>query len=412
MINMKNSNILKMRHTRLLSVLFFIMAFNNGLAIYHGDTTLAWWIFRSVVIGVGYLCTLLCALGTIFSPRKNNMGYTTEDFIAIIIPVIYFLVILISDSDGNFSFFFLLLVRMSGLALFLIADKECKIQTFQLYKKCIVIMAAIGICIYLVHIVSIPLPHRVVPYYSVVGAGNYYDYFVSYVYVSRSGFTRLCGLFNEPGYFGTILAFILCTDGINLKKAENIIMVIAGCFTFSFAFFALLIVYLILSSYKKPKLMVFLIVLLLVMVYIVPNVQFSNHNVARLVSRFYSLDTSLQSRTRPTFDALFSRWEDSNNLLFGYGHGYCKAIDPDGSSSYKSYFVDYGIVGFVMLFLPLFIYSFGKSKRNLKAVFYTIIFFVSIYQRPNVFTILYFVVLYGGIESICAEQTWRKHYET
>lgn len=127
MINMKNSNILKMRHTRLLSVLFFIMAFNNGLAIYHGDTTLAWWIFRSVVIGVGYLCTLLCALGTIFSPRKNNMGYTTEDFIAIIIPVIYFLVILISDSDGNFSFFFLLLVRMSGLALFLIADKECKI---------------------------------------------------------------------------------------------------------------------------------------------------------------------------------------------------------------------------------------------------------------------------------------------
>ena len=388
----------------ILSLLFFIMAFNNGLAIYHGDTTLAWWQFRLIVIGAGYACTVICALLTVIKLKSEKSGIALRDLLAFFIPTVYYFILFISYRDGDASFFLLLFLRTLGLGLFIIADKDCKLRTFQLYRKCIVVMALLGIVVYAAQLIPLPLPHRVVPYYSLVGAGDYYDYYLGYVYKSLTGFTRLCGLFNEPGYFGTILAFVLCADGMNLRKKENIVLLIAGCLTFSFAFFALLLIHLILASYKKPKLMAFLIILVLLMVYVVPNIQLSNNDVAKLISRFYSLETSLESRTRSSFDTLFERWKTSDKVLFGYGHGYGKSIDPDGSSSYKSYFVDYGVAGFILMFAPLLIYAFRKAKGNSKCVFFVVLFIASIYQRPNIYSILYFVILFGGLEYIATVQ--------
>lgn len=395
----------------ILNAMFFIMTFNNGLAIYHGDTTLAWWYFRSLIIGVGYACTVICAVLVFIQPKRQTTGFTRNDLMAFFIPFIYFVVVLLSDGDGTLSFFLLLLLRSLGLGLFIVVSRECKLKVFEMYRRALILMALAGIIIYAAHTVGIPLPHRVVPYYSVVGAGNYHDYYVGYIYSTRTGITRLCGLFNEPGYLGTIIAFVLCADGMNLKKVENIILFVAGCLTFSFAFFAMVIIYLIMASYKKPKIMAVLIVLLLLMIFVVPNIQFvnSNESISKLISRFYTLETSLASRTRSTFDALFERWKASDKILFGYGHGYGKALDPDGSSSYKSYFVDYGVIGFFLLFVPLLVYAFRKARGDIRKMFYVVVFVASIYQRPNIYTILYFTILFGGLEYISSKSSKKQH---
>ena len=50
----------------------------------------------------------------------------------------------------------------------------------------------------------------------------------------------------NQGIFGTIIALILCSDKMNLKKKENIILLVAGIMTFSVAFCDYISIYCIL----------------------------------------------------------------------------------------------------------------------------------------------------------------------
>ena len=213
---------------------------------------------------------------------------------------------------------------------------------------------------------------------------------------------RLCGLFNEPGYLGTVLALVLCADKLNLKRKSNWILLIAGFMTFSLAFLLLLAIFLVFLIRKRPVLMIMLILFLILYVFILPYVQFSNPTIQAFINRIMIVDGTLAGDNRSNIyvDSTLSNLLNSTDAFWGYGTGYSSTADFGSVSTYKTYVIDYGVIGFILVYGSLLLASLFKTKRTWYIVAYISCFFISIYQRPYVFSIVYFVILFGGIEYI------------
>ena len=96
-------------------------------------------------------------------------------------------------------------------------------------------MSILGIIASFSFIFKLGLPYEIVPYY--FGDEYYINYYFAYLYWggSEGVVFRLCGLFNEPGYFGTVSAILLINEKLHLKRISNLLLFIAGFFTFSAA---------------------------------------------------------------------------------------------------------------------------------------------------------------------------------
>lgn len=86
-----------------------------------------------------------------------------------------------------------------------------------------------------------------------------------------------------------------------------------------------------------------------------------------------------------------------DSYLWGMGRGYCEAMGVLSVSSYKTYLVEYGILGFCLLYIYYIIVACRCAKGNRDALLLVLIFFINIYQRPNVFNMIYYMMLFGGI---------------
>jgi len=259
-------------------------------------------------------------------------------------------------------------------------------------------MSFIGIFCYLSYILKLGVPYEVVNYYSSRFTAYYYDYKLAYLYHGVSGEVRLCGLFNEPGYFGTICALLLCIDQINLKKISNIIICIAGLLTFSIAFIVLIIVNLVLNYINKKWLIVLIIISTIILFFVFPNLEFNNDTINFIFRRLdFSNDGMIvDNRSNALTDKLIIDLFKTNYVFFGHGSGYAN-LNTLGVLSFKTYLLDFGVIGFSILYgLPL-IFALKYSFGNRQIVIFVICFFLSVYQRPHIFNINYFILLFGGV---------------
>ena len=122
------------------------------------------------------------------------------------------------DSYGPRRFRGLLMLLQ--MTAFILSGEECQRLAFRYLRKMWVYASVLAIVCYASYRLSLPLPHQVVPY-SIEGHGEEY---VSYgiVFLHKQGVQiRLCGFCNEPGYWGTLAALLLCADGLNLRKKSN-----------------------------------------------------------------------------------------------------------------------------------------------------------------------------------------------
>ena len=226
----------------------------------------------------------------------------------------------------------------------------------------------------------------------------YLNYGFAYI-VALDGILRLCGLFNEPGYFGTILALVLCIEQLDLQKKENVAFLLAGCCTASVAFFLIIGLYTIMAKIHNYKYIIPLVCLFLFFFFLLPHINFSNPTIQRLIERLYFTDGQFvgDNRSDKIIDLYYYNVLGSpEKIMWGYGNGF-SSILMTKTSTYKSYIINYGLIGFVLIYAPLLIESLRKSQMNKLCIFLIICFFVSIYQRPNIYTLPYFVVLFGGI---------------
>lgn len=376
-------------------VCYSLMAILSGLAIAHSDTTLYSEGIRRCYLYFMFLCLVIGWIGLLKS--KVNVTWV------ILVPVIYYSIITLHTNMGIavgkvFDAFYSSL-RLVG---FLLLVSWAQIRVFKFFRLFLIVIAGLGIVIFISNIVDIPLPHSTVEYYTDSAFASYIDYKVGFLFLEL-GAVRLCGLFNEPGLFGTLIVLVLCADNYNLRKSSNAILFIAACCTFSIAFLIITIMHFIIRCYRKPKIMVPLLIIVAIILFILPNISSNNPVAAAFLSRLEMDDGSFVADNRSTnfIDETLSSVLHSSKVLWGYGGGYFSSIGYEsGASTYKTALIDFGVLGFFLIYGLLILSAFRKAKGNPLAVNLVMCFAMSIYQRPNVFTLVCFVVLFGGIQYI------------
>ena len=374
---------------------YAFMACATELAISHSDTTLyPDWLRRI------YLYSIFAALfiALIFVLRNNR-----KDTTSFLIPVIYFLFVNIHSNyavtgDRLFDAIYSSL-RIVG---FLLLMPLAKIKVYECLKAFMVFVSACGILVFISHILHIPIPHNEVPYYTDSVFASYVDYKIGILF-SELGAIRLCGLFNEPGAFGTILALVLCIENYDIRKRDNQLLAVAGICSFSVAFVVISVLYFIMKVRNNRKIAIPLILLMISVVFIIPNIEFSDPLLRAFVNRLKFDDGALVADTRSSnfIDEAFSNVLNSDKIFFGYKARYLEFIDyENASSTFKIPFIEHGMIGFFIIYGILLINALKKAKGFPLAIMFIICFMFSVYQRPNIYSLTYFVLLYGGIDYI------------
>ena len=361
-------------------------AIMTSMALNHGDTTLG-------SPGIHFVFTLskniTALLAVIFFVLNLRNGHDSK-WLNIFLPFFIFAV-LHFNIDA--------LLSILAVLVFSLVSKKDKSICYDLFRYYMIITGALGVVAMSSFLFGLPIPHSSVPYYTQYEAGNYYfyiDYGFSYLCGSNTGL-RLCGLFNEPGYYGTIAAFYLISDNFNLKSKGNIIILLSGMLTLSVAFmvlcflFFLFKLYYIRSSFKTISYVIIFIGLLVILGLI------SSDTISSVMDRFYFEDGKFKgdNRSNDSLDFIFNKLIAGNEYtLLGYGS--LDNLDIGHVAGIKKFIVQYGVVG-GFLTLGLLVSSFRYLKLSMLKFCFIFLFFVSIYQRSSIFNLCYLMALFGGL---------------
>ena len=375
-----------------------VIAFLTELAISHSDTPLYGDGFRGIYSYTVLMSTAIAAMFMTGIKKKFDSVF--------FVPIIIFTYIVINAYTLSFPKIFDSVYSMMRIMVFLTLTAMGQAKVFEIFRKYMIVMSVLGIIAFAAYVLSIPLPHKVTSYYSSSIYAQYVNYGFSFLF-SEFGAIRLCGLFNEPGAMGTLIGLILVTENFSLKRKGNIIMMVAGILTFSMAFFAIIIISYIVRSYKRPKVMTSFFLLLLFFVYLSFQ-KFDNPILAAFFGRFSLEDDgtlSMFSRSTEVIDNYFNNLWSGDHFLLGYGSGFVSSLEQGGTSTYKTLFIDYGVGGCFIILGYMIWQAFKKAKGSITAISLVICFIASIYQRPNIFTMVYFMILFGGIEYVQQKNT-------
>lgn len=378
---------------RFIAILYTICAYMVIFAPYQSNSPMYNSAMSSVFRYFQYLVAAIALLYVLMGRKveKRALLPILACVLATIIPYFH------SFTNTELSGFLMLLLIIA----FMFSNEECRYNTFVYFQNAWVVWSIIGLICYVAYMLSLPLPYQTINYYGKAIEGvtqNYVTYRV--IFLHKQGMMiRLCGICNEPGWWGTISALLLCADGLNLKKKKNWIILLAGVASASLAFVLMLSLYILFLVRKHKKILFLVLTLLLLYLFVLPNIDTGNDALNYLISRMAISDGRLVGDTRSTatVDSLVIQ-TIREHPFWGFGGGFAETYT--GSLSIKIYLINYGFIGIIIMYIPLLLGAISYSNRILNNYFYIAIFFLSIYQRPNVFIFTYIVLLFGGIEYI------------
>ncbi|WP_026526383.1 hypothetical protein [Butyrivibrio sp. VCD2006] len=380
-------------YERMISYCYFIAFF---FAIYAPATmgsTLGTENFRIIVRGLFFL---LGGIVAIFCGYYGKLKLSISKLIICLWPFVYLIYVRTWTYNGAIiggtSFAIL-------ASLFAIQNDNICTKVFILSKYLMIVISIVGIVCFVMYFVGIGKGFSKVHYYAAYDNMYYINYKISFL-VKNPLYTRLCGLFNEPGWMGTFLAFYLCADDLNLKKKTNWLFTIAGILTFSLAFVFIIAIYYLGRYVKTYKQKTIFVVVALLYFFVLPQAHTGIRSVDYILSRMVFSEGRLigDNRTTAQFDAVFKSFLQSENLLFGMGGGYSDRIK--GVLSIKDNILDYGVMGVCFLYVPLFGAIWHRIRLNYRAKLYLICIMVSMYQRPMIYELSNFVIMLAGISYI------------
>lgn len=375
----------------------------STLAVTHGDTTLVTGSIHNRLIPIiRYLLVLLVLLFTTWNiPSRNIVLKVIWMVLWLFFTYIYTYVGPDTSTliSGFCNFLFL-------SSLFYVT-RENLIKAVSLFKFYLVFTAVLGIIFFSDFFTGGHLPHAIIDYYGDYENTFYVNYYISYL-VIKGDEIRLCGLFNEPGYYGTFIALYLILDEIRLKKISNVILLVAGILTFSMAFFVILVLGSIFFVLKNNHhgLIVVVSILFLTALFI-KDIQFENESARVFYERIENIvdgtETIMDRRTDANFEQIERRFEEDNHKLFGYGTGYCNKKGAYDTSSYKRNIIEWGYLGFGFVFLTLLYLISAETKMNCTILFFILCISISISQRPQIFIPAYFLLYFGGVNYLACQ---------
>lgn len=394
---------------KLCGIAVGVLAVVFSLAIMHGDTTLIESSKKIFIYIPNYLALLFLLYEII--KHSNKVKLHIPLLIAWIAQWIISNFHLVSSDVLSIEWATLLLI-----IVFCAMNERVWHYSFRIYRFFLIIVSLFGIFAFLFYLTGVISPLRIVDYYNKSGGEGaiYVVYPLSYLVVGVDGF-RLCGLFNEPGYFGTMTALVLIADGFNMKPIGNKLILVAGFFSFSIAFFVLIALYWGIRMLQKAKSFLIVTSVLAVLFFVVlpqiPNDSLvGNLLVNRMSYNTYDNRIEADARTTKGFDIYWEQAKINGHLVFGEGGGYLRGKDV-GSLSYKKTIIEHGYFGAFLMWGLLFVACLPYRNKSLKWWLLVICFFASIYQRPSIYYYNYMVVLFGGMMNVKLLNNPNKSFE-
>lgn len=343
-----------------------------------------WGYISPIYVGiVGLFFFIVLNIGKV----KNLFykGINSYALFSIMLFIFYFIIFqFLCWRDFGFSdiYFVVFLVILN-----VISDK-LKNETLLYFSKIIGVMVAVSFIAWLVHKYFVEIPTLGVFDLTAMkgqtsGSVLMNNHFFFVTYFERTD--RFYSVFDEPGVLGTLGALLLYVNKYDLKKWYNFAIFIGGIFTFSLAFYILLICGLIIHFSKNLRklflgMIIFVVCFVIVYMILQDNADFQQHILARL-DKYDTISELINGRdsefVQRNFTAMLS---NPITALFGYGND--SLIGAGTSISYMRWLLRYGVLGFIIM---CFVFISVIRPDNKEKVGFCLLLLLSFLQRPSVF---------------------------
>lgn len=256
-------------------------------------------------------------------------------------------------------------------------------KTYRIFKLIFVTITTISLVIWIGLFLGVSFPSTVVPPLNDLKTYNYLSYTFLVVPMNFASFGRFCCVFDEPGAVGTYSLIMLFISNFDLKKIENIIILIAGICSLSLFFFVGLFFFLCFKVFfigNSLKNRVIMIASLLVFVISILTVPVLNEAIGARIEfdktsgKFVGdnrsgdlLDNHIET-IRGT-NAYYWGDTDSNIEFFAAHAGLQTAI------------LRYGVVFIILYFVFYFCFAYSRTTKRGQLLF-MILLLATLYQRP------------------------------
>jgi len=343
-----------------------------------------------------FMWNIVSNLKILFLPFFLIIGYLNRrhlEKIDLLVFPVFSLSLLYLALPNELNSFGIIFTQM--LLSFLIVDREKLIEFYKCFKIILVVLFCFSLVNYFLVILSVPLNYNIIEPLNSLKIGVYYQQYPflvvpvnivdNIISPSENILPRFCGVFDEPGVVGTFTGMMLFAERCNLKNKGNIILLIAGVFSFSLFFFIMLLISILLFTKRR---IIFTVLLMVSLSYILTK---DDPVVDNYVwSRFEIENGKLKGddRSEEGLDDYFKSFVKSDNFLYGTW----KDSYP-GSASYKQFVIRFGFI-FTITLLSLFIAIAAQISKNIKGVFISVfLFLLLMYQRPFIFDPAYFFLV-------------------
>ena len=217
------------------------------------------------------------------------------------------------------------------------------------------------------------------------------------------GEARFRSIADEPGRIGTLCGMLLFLTGrVRSLRIPFIVFIISGIISFSLAFYALLVIYLITHIRVTLQKMIIGLAVLGATIYVAYD-RFQEMIVMRIMANGEMEDVDeIDNRTTEAFDKYFNIAFENGQLWLGVGaNNLPKQINMEsrgGNAGAKKWIFQYGFVALAFLFITFNKVFLRRLRRkpDFKDYGFLIAYWLSFYQRSDVmppFSIIVFMAI-------------------
>lgn len=368
MLNLRTVNIDKLSCLWLFTIFLTIAA---PFSFYH--------LFKGSV----QLFYILAVLFSLMYLRKTKVNATCT--ILLLLSALYINIqsLFISGEIYGYQYF----LSLPVIICFLLLPQKNKVQIQNVFIKGFAILIAISLFEYVIYLsTGRALIQREV--LRIESDGVQYFYHLLFNLVKYDNFIpRFQFVCDEPGRLGTLCVFLVfLTHNTNYRK-EQIVFLLAGLFSLSFAFYVLLALSLL--YFLKSK---FVIILLFSVILGICFYCFQE-SIEKLI--FTRLE-NFEGRETYSMKVAIGRMFANNEEWFGYG---ISAPMPDGDGEGNTVGVirelyKVGVIGIVIVLLQ-YVYMLIKfNGKTFRTLMFIVIFLASYYQRSHIYDLAYLAIFF------------------
>lgn len=338
------------------------------------------WFVWDIENGTAAQVTLvICALIAFLYKQSRNITLKSNN--STILVLVLFALAYICTFKLSITFFMGLVLRIYPLWVLLSCSNLQ--ETLRWVTKGFVCLLVPGIVFHILLIFTPGVPGIPIQYHdSLSGCFLNYGVLLKPIYTySESSQYRFYSVFLEPGYLGTLIAFLLYANNFNFKSWNGKILLIAELLTMSLAGYVTTFVGYILYKYSQHTPIRIYVPTLLLLAFAYYGAKFVNNGdnvINHLIIERLQLDDEKgiagNNRTGEAADFYFERVMLSEKMFFGLGADEVSRINGNDDTvdkstkihgaGYKIFIITHGLVASFMFLLFYFIAASQLCRNN------------------------------------------------